>query len=102
LSSPYRPGKAIVAFQHSILKLNLSIALPSLQQFDHPDVQSAVHTLIASEMRSFSPGDYLSYLPYPELSFANSTALQVKLFSFALKATGLHMSELLHLLSSLG
>lgn len=41
-------------------------------------VQGVVHSMIAAEMRSFAPADYLGYLPYPELSFANSTALQVK------------------------
>ena len=43
-------------------------------------MQTAVHSLIASEMRSFAPSDYLAYLPYPELKFMNSTALQVNFF----------------------
>ena len=52
--------------------------LPLLdREFDHPAVQNAVHALIAAEMRTFTPANYLSYLPYPTLSFANSSALQV-------------------------
>mmetsp|Transcript_20042 Transcript_20042/g.33543 ORF Transcript_20042/g.33543 Transcript_20042/m.33543 type:complete len:260 (+) Transcript_20042:106-885(+) len=46
------------------------------RQFDDPKIQSIVHELIGAEMRNFVPGDYLAYLPYPELKFANSTALQ--------------------------
>jgi hypothetical protein len=46
------------------------------RQFDQPAVQAAVHGVIAAEMRSFAPSDYLAYLPYPELKFANSAALQ--------------------------
>jgi len=48
-----------------------------LQEYDNPVVQGIVHSMIAAEMRSFAPGDYLAYLPKPELRFENSSALQV-------------------------
>jgi hypothetical protein len=35
--------------------------------------------MIAAEMRSFAPADYLAYLPNPELNFEKSSALQVVL-----------------------
>lgn len=47
------------------------------QEYDNPVVQGIVHSMIATEMRSFAPGDYLAYLPKPELKFENSSALQV-------------------------
>ena len=48
-----------------------------MQEYDNPVVQGIVHSMIAAEMRSFAPGDYLAYLPKPELRFENSSALQV-------------------------
>ena len=48
-----------------------------MQEFDDPTIQATVHAMIANEMRSFQPGNYLAYLPLPELTFSKSTALQV-------------------------
>jgi hypothetical protein len=42
-------------------------------------VRDMVDSLVAAEMRTFTPakGSYLSHLPYPQLKFSNSPALQV-------------------------
>jgi hypothetical protein len=32
--------------------------------------------MIANEMKTFAPKDYLAFLPYPKLSFSNSPLLQ--------------------------
>jgi hypothetical protein len=44
------------------LRTSLSINCISFQEFDNPVIQSAVHAVIAAEMRSFAPADYLAYL----------------------------------------
>jgi len=43
----------------------------TIQQFDDPSIQEAVHSLIAHEMRTFTPQDYLAGLPHKELSFGS-------------------------------
>mmetsp|Transcript_32679 Transcript_32679/g.33325 ORF Transcript_32679/g.33325 Transcript_32679/m.33325 type:complete len:219 (+) Transcript_32679:152-808(+) len=54
-------------------------ALPYIdKEYDNPIVQDAVHQLISSEMRAFIPGSYLAYLPYPKLSFVNTSTFQTE------------------------
>jgi hypothetical protein len=47
-------------------------------EYDHPIVSELVHSMIASEMKTFTPDErlYLAHLPYPSLKFSNSVALQ--------------------------
>lgn len=51
------------------------------KEYDHPDVQAAVHALISAEMRTFTPPNYLEHLPYPKNieRFASYTPLQPRL-----------------------
>ena len=55
-------------------------SIDSLAYIDHeyeiPQVKEAVHSLIAAEMRTFTPSNYLGHLPYPELKFVNSSSLK--------------------------
>lgn len=52
-------------------------ALPYLDsEYDHPEVQNMVHSLIAAEMREFTPrADYLSHLPYPQSNLASRSSI---------------------------
>eukprot|EP01038_Epipyxis_sp_PR26KG_P011244 gene11244-15088_t len=46
------------------------------RDYDHPLVQEKVHSLISAEMRTFTPGNYLSYLPLKDLKFSHSQVLK--------------------------
>jgi hypothetical protein len=52
-------------------------ALPYLDnEYDHPDIQNMVHSLIAAEMRTFTPrSDYLSHLPCPQSNLAARSSI---------------------------
>jgi len=53
-------------------------ALPYIdKEYEQPDMQSNVHTLIEEEMRSFAPKNYLAHLPEPpSLDFPQSVFLK--------------------------
>lgn len=55
-------------------------ALPLIdREYDHPEIREAVNDLITNEMRTFTPPDYLAYLPYPSVKFDKSSLLQSEL-----------------------
>lgn len=46
------------------------------KEYDIPMVKDVVNQMISNELKTFAPKDYLTFLPYPKLNFADSPLLQ--------------------------
>ena len=48
-------------------QFHLIIFLMSHKDYEHPDIRSSVHAMIAAEMKTFKPRDYLAHLSMPDI-----------------------------------
>ena len=46
------------------------------KEYDIPMVKDVVNQMISNELKTFTPNDYLAFLPYPKLKCTDSPLLQ--------------------------